>query len=142
MQGLPGTFVVEANDDPAPSRVRSGEEETIMAGVSKNQRVSKKPSTGPYVEQAGTTRLVPLGAGHCYLRDPRDGRTHHVKVGSPRFRELMTEVAAVTGVEARLTTELSGLAARYGGEWPAARDWFAKRNDEVAADSVEPAVAG
>jgi|LauGreDrversion4_1035100.scaffolds.fasta_scaffold01863_8 hypothetical protein len=113
-----------------------------MAGVSKNQRVAKKPVSGPYVESGDTTRLVPLGAGYCYIRDPRDGRTHHVKVNSTSFQEIMTAIATVTTVENRLVTELGVLATnanRFGAEWLIARAWFAQRND-VSDAAVEETV--
>ncbi len=117
-----------------------------MAGTSKNQRVSRKPITGPYVEQGDSTRIVPLGAGHCYLRDPRNGRTYHVKTNSERFRELLIEIAADTVQGAKLDKEIASLAAnaaRFGSEWVDALGWYRRRNDETgtAADAVEAAPA-
>jgi len=108
-----------------------------MAGFSKNQRSAKKPVSGPYVEPSDTSRFVPLGGGYCYIRDPRDGRTHHVKVNSISFQEILNTIGSVESVENRLTTELRKLATnanRFGSEWITARDWFTQR--KTVADPV------
>lgn len=103
-----------------------------MAGgrtTSKNQR-SVKPQTGPYTEVGDSNRIVPLGAGFCYLRDPRDGRTIHVKVDSDRFRQLVEEIATHPS-SARLGSEFDRLAAdahRHGDHWVRAREWYRTRS--------------
>lgn len=40
-------------------------------------------------------RIVSLGGGsYIYLLDPRDGKTHHLAVGSERYNETITTVLA------------------------------------------------
>lgn len=75
--------------------------------VSKNQR-SSVGTAGSYTELGEMARIVPLGAGHCYLRSPLDGRTHRVKVNSEAFDTLLGSFAEKVG-SPRLVTELKSL---------------------------------
>lgn len=78
--------------------------------ASKNQK-SGKP-TGPYTEPGDTKRFIPLGDNHCYLRDPRNGNTHHLKIDSPAFYEKLSEITEKYPVE-KIKAEISSLSARY-----------------------------
>jgi hypothetical protein len=82
-----------------------------MAVNKNNRRVLAKPA-GAYTEAAQTARFVPLHAGMTYMRDPRNGMTHHVKVNSERFNELLAEFIGVVGKD-RIAAELDTLSRRY-----------------------------
>jgi hypothetical protein len=76
---------------------------------SKNARTGTVPGTShrDATEVGHITRFAPLGDNFCYLFDPRNGKTHHVKVNSEQFWTIMDEVspklnAAVLLDEARL----------------------------------------
>lgn len=75
--------------------------------VSKNQR-SSGPTASAYTELGEMSRIVPLGAGHCYLRSPLDGRTHRVRVNSEDFDALVGSFAERVG-SPRLVAELTSL---------------------------------
>ena len=79
--------------------------------VSKNNR-KLIPSGGAYTEIGDPKRFVPLGDSHCYMRDPRSPKTHHVKVGSEAFYALLDEFNAALGSE-KLLIELDSLARRF-----------------------------
>lgn len=79
--------------------------------ISKNNR-KLKPASGPYNEVGDSTRIVPLGAGFCYMRDPRGPITHHIKVGSVEFIKILDEFSAILGKD-KLLAELDTLARRY-----------------------------
>lgn len=82
-----------------------------MAVNKNNRKIAVKPN-GPYTEQGYTSRFVPLQAGYAYLRDPRDGKTHHVMVNSERFNTLLEEFIQTIGKD-RIVTELEGLSRRF-----------------------------
>jgi hypothetical protein len=110
-----------------------------MAGASKNQRRGQKPSTSAYTEQGDGTRIVPLGAGFCYLRDPRNGLTYHVKTNSDKFRLLIVEIANDPMQTAKIEKELIKLSTnsnRFGLEWVNALDWYRVRNEIIVEDSI------
>lgn len=97
--------------------------------VSKNQRSASSASGASYTELGEMSRVVPLGAGYCYLRSPLDGKTHKTKVNSEQFNELLAGFAAKTGVP-RLVAELEALHASYP-----------THGFDLAAKSLEPANA-
>lgn len=66
--------------------------------MAKNQK-SSKPGSAAYVETGDGKRLVPLGGGHCYLRDPRNGKTYHLKVESVELVEKIMEISEVYQIE-------------------------------------------
>ncbi len=96
--------------------------------VSKNQR-STASTAGGYTELGEMSRIVPLGAGHCYLRSPLDGRTHRVKVNSETFDTLLGSFAEKVGA-ARLVAELKTLHESHPVH---GFDVAAKKLAEVAA---------
>ena len=79
--------------------------------ASKNQRSGKLPS-GPYTEPGDTKRFVPLGANHCYLRDPRDGKTYHLKVDSAEFYDKISAITDKFPID-KIKAEVTDLSRRY-----------------------------
>jgi len=79
--------------------------------ASKNQRSGKLPS-GPYTEPGDTKRFVPLGDNHCYLRDPSNGHTYHLKVDSASFYEKISEITAKYPMD-KIKNEVRDLSNRY-----------------------------
>jgi|LauGreStaDraftv2_3_1035109.scaffolds.fasta_scaffold190552_1 hypothetical protein len=82
-----------------------------MASTSKNNR-KLIPSGGGYVEVGEPSRLVPLGANHCYMRDPRSPRIHHVKVNTEQFNTLLDEFITVVG-STKILAELDRLSRTH-----------------------------
>ena len=90
--------------------------EAKMAKNSKNQRGSK-PATGTYTEAGNSIKFVELGAGYCYIRDPSDGKLHHMKVSSEDFVTTVKEISEKYPME-KLLTEMRDLAKRFpNSEW-------------------------
>ena len=83
--------------------------------VNKNNRGVPSKQGGPYTEAGQLSRFVPLHAGYCYMRDPRNGKTFHVKVNSERFDTLLDEFVTSIGKE-RLVSEIEGLSRKYPGD--------------------------
>lgn len=67
--------------------------------MAKNMKSSSKPGSASYQEPGDTKRFVPLGGKHCYLRDPRNGNTYHLKVDSEEFWVKVNEIKEVFPVE-------------------------------------------
>lgn len=64
------------------------------APQSKTARASlgKKKAEG-FQPHADMNRFISLGGGtYVYLLDPRDGKTHHLQVGSDRYNVVVTEL--------------------------------------------------
>lgn len=60
--------------------------------LSKTARASrgKKKEEG-FLASADMDRIIPLNGGTwAYLLDPRDGRTHHLRVNSDKWNDLIT----------------------------------------------------
>lgn len=66
----------------------------ILTEVS-NKTARKNQQKGKIKDQAfipspDVTRIIPLNGGqHAYILNPTNGRTHHVKVDSPEYRDLV-----------------------------------------------------
>ncbi len=43
-------------------------------------------------EIGGISRFTTLGDGFCYIADPRNGKSYHVKINSERFWEILDEL--------------------------------------------------
>ena len=71
-----------------------------------------KPNSGAYSEPADTTRFVPLGADHCYLRDPNNGKTYHLKINSELFFEKIESITTNFPKD-KLLKEIKDLAKTY-----------------------------
>ncbi len=84
-----------------------------MATSSKNNR-KLIPTSGPYKETGDITRFVPLGANHCYMRDPRGALNHNVLVGSERFETLVDEFVEVLGKD-KIVSDLEKMERNYPG---------------------------
>jgi hypothetical protein len=84
-----------------------------MAASSKNNR-RLNPASGPYTEIGAITRFVPLGANHCYMRDPRAPKSHKVIVGSEQFDTLVDEFVEVVGKD-KILVELDKLELTHPG---------------------------
>lgn len=83
-----------------------------MAAQSKNSRTIAKPA-GAYSEQGDMKRFVALGAGHCYLNDPRNGKTLHLKVNSEAFNTAIADIAATGYDMTKVYAEMEALAVKY-----------------------------
>lgn len=67
----------------------------------KNQQKGKAKDQA-FIPSPDVTRIIPLNGGqHAYVLDPRNGRTHHVKVDSPEYESLLVEL----GLEPLTTKE-------------------------------------
>lgn len=84
------------------------------AGMSKTARASALKKGGKkegFVPAPGTgegslKRIISLGGGtHAYLLDPRDGKTLHLRVGSERWDQVMTELGETPYAE-QITNEI------------------------------------
>lgn len=64
------------------------------APLSKTARASKgKKKDEGYQPSGELDRFVPLARGeYAYLRDPRDGRTLHLRVGSDKWNTVIGEL--------------------------------------------------
>lgn len=58
--------------------------------LSKTARASKgKKKEEGFIASGDMERIIPLCGGEwAYVLDPRDGRTHHVRVGSEKWNDL------------------------------------------------------
>lgn len=77
------------------------------APQSKTARASlgKKKAEG-FQASADMDRFISLGGGtYVYLSDPRDGKTHHLQVGSDRYNLVITELLDSVHGE-RIRTEM------------------------------------
>lgn len=86
------------------------------APQSKTARASlgKKKAEG-FQASADMDRFISLGGGtYCYLSDPRDGKTHHLEVGSDRYNRVVTDLLDSTHGD-RIRTEM----LKKGYEFPA-----------------------
>ena len=87
-----------------------------MKSASKNQRTIT--TSGPYTEVGTVARFAALGAGWCYIFDPRAPKTHHVKVNSDKFWEIMDAIEEKAGRE-NLLAESQKLADKFPDTlWP------------------------
>jgi hypothetical protein len=59
--------------------------------VSKTARASKaKKKEEGFIASGDMDRIIPLCDGEwAYLLDPRDGKTHHIRVGSEKWNNLI-----------------------------------------------------
>lgn len=64
--------------------------------LSKTARASKgKKKEEGFQASGDMDRIIPLDGGRwAYLLDPRDGRTHHLRVGSDLWSSLVGELLA------------------------------------------------
>lgn len=64
---------------------------------SKTARASMMKGKGKrdegFIASGEMDRVISLNGGeYIYLLDPRDGRTHHLRVGSPKYQTVVTGV--------------------------------------------------
>lgn len=92
------------------------------AGMSKTARASSLKKGGKkegFIPAAPEhmKRIVSLGGGsHAYLMDPRDGKTHHLAVGSEKWDALLLTLAD-TDHGVHIEAEIRKL----GWDWPSDR---------------------
>lgn len=82
--------------------------------LSKTARASKgKKKEEGFIASGDMDRIIPLCGGEwAYVLDPRDGRTHHVRVGYPKWNELMSVLVDDPKHGARIKTQLDKLGWR------------------------------
>lgn len=84
------------------------------AGMSKTARASSLKKGGKqegFIPAAPEhmNRIIPLAGGeYAYVLDPRDGKTHHLRVYSERWAALMVDLEAA-GHGDRIQSELEKL---------------------------------
>lgn len=81
-------------------------EEAVNKTARKNQQKGSKHDG--FICHADMERIISLGGGsHMYLLDPRDGKTHHLQVGSVKYDEFFTAILLDEKHGVRVRTELA-----------------------------------
>lgn len=69
----------------------------------------KKKEEG-FLASADMDRIIPLAGGEwSYILDPRDGLTHHVKVGSDKWNSLIEELIIDSRYGPRIQSQIERL---------------------------------
>lgn len=81
-------------------------------GLGKTARASALKKGGKkegFLYSGDMKRVVSLGGGtYCYLMDPRDGKTHHLQVGSSKYYNVVSGLIE-SDHGGRIVAELEGL---------------------------------
>ena len=79
--------------------------------LSKTARASKgKKKEEGFQASADMDRIIPLDNGRwAYVLDPRDGRTHHLRVGSDLWTSLVGEIVSDERFGERVRKQLDKL---------------------------------
>lgn len=73
---------------------RSSVVDTGVQSKTAKRSLGKKKEEG-FLASSDLDRIIPLCGGEwCYLLDPRDGKTHHIRVGSERWTAVITDLVA------------------------------------------------
>lgn len=80
---------------------------TARASASKG----KKKEEG-FIASGDVDRIIPLGGGTWAYVLSSDGKTHHVKVGSPKWNDLIINLVSDEKLGARVRSQLTQLGWR------------------------------
>lgn len=84
----------------------------VAEPTSKTARSSlaKRTKEEPFKASGDIDRIIPLCGGEfAYVLDPRNGLTHHVKVGTERWDTLMNDLRTDPAHAMRIQAELEKL---------------------------------
>lgn len=71
--------------------------------------VGKKAAEG-FLASGDMDRIIPLCGGEwAYVLDPRDGKTHHIRVGSNKWTTVINDLLASDKFGARIESQLNKL---------------------------------
>lgn len=67
--------------------------DTTVASKTARASMAKKTVKEGFIASGDMDRIVPLCGGEfCYILDPRDGLTNHVRVGSDKYNNLISDL--------------------------------------------------
>lgn len=81
----------------AGKKIESKKKVDAGGAQSKTARASmaKGKKQEGFIASGEMDRVIPLAGGeYCYLLDPRDGRTHHLRTGSDKYETVVNGVLA------------------------------------------------
>lgn len=98
----------------ARKKIESKKKIDMTGSQSKTAKRSRgKTKEEGFIASADMDRIIPLCGGEwAYILDPRDGRTHHLRVGSDKWNELIEVLFADERHNNRVRTQLDKLGWR------------------------------
>lgn len=88
------------------------QDEAVNKTARKNQQKGKSQDSFIPAAPENLRRIISLGGGtHAYLLDPRDGKTHHLAVGSDKWNALLADLAETKHAD-HINAELEALGWR------------------------------